>query len=227
MNWRNPGTLDYCPKCLKAVARQEPTRAQQEARARETARKRQRVEETLAWVDSFKSSRGCLRCEETDPRALDCHHRDPAAKDINVSALVRRRPNLAIVAKELMKCDVICASCHRKEHRPPREVARVPRVPRVTAQTDSVLADLLATPPGSVKVLELRRVSLVEALKNTKDSLEALHSVGVTTREASKQRSELDDRRRSLSLALMKLDAEISSLPSLEQPTAKAAEDLP
>jgi hypothetical protein len=97
----------------------------------------------------------------------------------------------------------------------------------VTAQTDSVLADLLATPPGSVKVLELRRVSLVEALKNTKDSLEALHSVGVTTREASKQRSELDDRRRSLSLALMKLDAEISSLPSLEQPTAKAAEDLP
>lgn len=228
VNWRKPGSLDYCPGCLRAVARKEPTRAQQETSAREAARKRQRVEEALAWVDAFKSSRGCLRCGEIDPCALDCHHRDPAAKDINIAALVRRRPNLSVVAKELAKCDVLCASCHRKEPRPPREAAKFSSVPRGAAQTNSTLADLLGAPPGSVKALELRRGTLAEALKNTKDSLEVLPSVGVTTREASKQRSELDGRRRALSVALMKLDAEISArTSSVEQPTDKADEDLP
>lgn len=217
VDWRNPGTLDYCPKCIKAVERKEPTQAQQEGRVREKARKKQRVEEVLAWVDLFKSSRGCLRCEETDPCALDCHHIDPAAKEISVSTLVRRRPNLSVVAKELAKCVVLCASCHRKEHKPrkPRESAELPRESSPTLQ-DSMLTDLLAASPGSTQALELSRTSLVESLKSVTDALSALRVV--STRTSSKQCSVLEGRRRSISIALMKLDAELASrVPPLVQ----------
>lgn len=223
VNWRKPGTLAYCPECLSAVARKEPTGA----RAREAAKKKQRVDEALAWVDSYKSARGCLRCGETDPLALDCQPRDPAAKEINIAALVRRRPDLSVVANELLKCDVLCASCRRKEPRPLLKKAAFSPAPRRSAHTDPMLADLLSTaPPGSVETLELRRVTLAELLKSTKDSLEVLLSAGVSTREALKQRAELDNRRRALSVSLMKADAEISARTSLvDQPTDKAADD--
>ena len=206
VDWRNPGTLDYCPKCLRAVERQEPTQAQQEARARETSRKKKRIEEVLAWVNLFKSSRGCLRCGETDPCALDCYHIDSAAKEINVSTLIRRRPDLSVIAKELVKSTVLCASCHRKEHKPSEALG-----PTKASQAvqDSMLAGLLAAPPGSTQALELRRVSLVEALKNVTESLGALRTV--PTKATAKQCAELEGRRRSISIALMKLDAELSA----------------
>ncbi len=220
VNWRNPGSLDYCAKCLRAVERKEPTKAQQEARAREATRKKQRIEETLAWVADFKSSRGCLRCGETDPSALDCHHKDPAAKPINVLTLVRRRPTLSVVAKELATSVVLCASCHRKE-RPARTDTRI-RGSRLTA---SRRVGVLDAPLAGATELDLRRASLVEELQDVKVASDALH--GTATRDALKQRAALAERRRSLSVSLMKLDAEIAARTSSAQPTVIADEDLP
>lgn len=219
VNWRNPGSLDYCAKCLRAVERKEPTKAKQEARSREASRKKQRIEETLAWVDDFKRSRGCLRCGETDPSALDCHHKDPA-KPVNVLTLVRRRPTLSVVAKELANSVVLCASCHRKE-RPARTDCQI-RGSRLTA---SKRAGALDAPLGAATELDLRRASLVEALQAVKVASDALH--GTATRDALKQRAALAERRRSLSVSLMKLDAEIAARTSSAQPTIMADEDLP
>ena len=63
---------------------------------------------------------GCARCSESDPVALDFHHRDPATKSFEVSAAVSRADPVNAARAEIAKCDVLCANCHRKEH------ARVP-----------------------------------------------------------------------------------------------------
>jgi hypothetical protein len=66
---------------------------------------------------------------------------------------------------------------------------------------------------------------LVEALQDVKVASDALH--GTATRDALKQRAALAERRRSLSVSLMKLDAEIAARTSSAQPTVIADEDLP
>jgi hypothetical protein len=57
----------------------------------------------------------CERCGyDRCPDALDFHHRDPTEKDFQVSAGAYRR--WALMVRELDKCVMLCANCHREEH---------------------------------------------------------------------------------------------------------------
>lgn len=47
--------------------------------------------------------------------ALDFHHRDPSEKDFSIAALGNCRA-WEVVKKELDKCDLLCANCHREVH---------------------------------------------------------------------------------------------------------------
>lgn len=53
---------------------------------------------------------GYNRCHE----ALEFHHRDPAAKSFSISTGIYRRWDT--LRRELDKCMMICANCHREEH---------------------------------------------------------------------------------------------------------------
>lgn len=57
----------------------------------------------------------CARCGLTDPECLDFHHRDPGEKDFAISE--RGGVSFEELLDEMLKCDVLCANCHRKEHR--------------------------------------------------------------------------------------------------------------
>jgi hypothetical protein len=50
--------------------------------------------------------------------ALDFHHRDPKEKDFGISQFrcVSFEKNKERVTKELDKCDLVCANCHREIH---------------------------------------------------------------------------------------------------------------
>jgi 5-methylcytosine-specific restriction endonuclease McrA len=55
----------------------------------------------------------CERCGyDKYTGALEFHHRDPTQKDPN--ALKNR--GLKALLKEVEKCDLLCANCHREEH---------------------------------------------------------------------------------------------------------------
>jgi hypothetical protein len=65
--------------------------------------------------DVFKGSLKCERCGEDHPATLDFHHINPAEKEYAVSSLVRNK-QFAKAKKEVEKCEVLCANCHRKHH---------------------------------------------------------------------------------------------------------------
>lgn len=67
------------------------------------------------FIDAYKSFFGCRKCGEGDPIVLDLHHRIPGEKDFTVSG-VRFIASLLTLARELEKCDALCANCHRREH---------------------------------------------------------------------------------------------------------------
>ena len=51
-----------------------------------------------------------------DLSGFDFHHRDPNQKDFNPSALELANKSWELVKKELDKCELLCALCHRLEH---------------------------------------------------------------------------------------------------------------
>lgn len=60
-------------------------------------------------------AQGCVYCGEDDPVCLDFHHRNPAEKEANARDLATW--STLRLLRELAKCDVVCANCHRKIHR--------------------------------------------------------------------------------------------------------------
>lgn len=65
----------------------------------------------------------CIKCGyKKYPEVLEFHHRDPSKKDFNVSSKGHCR-SWQRVEKEIEKCDLLCANCHREVHVEQRKLA--------------------------------------------------------------------------------------------------------
>jgi hypothetical protein len=77
---------------------------------------KQRKEEIRLWFNEYKATLKCSYCSEKDPACLDFHHIDPAEKAINVPWAVDWGWSVERIKREIDKCIVLCANCHRKNH---------------------------------------------------------------------------------------------------------------
>jgi len=50
---------------------------------------------------------------------LEFHHRNPKTKKRSISEMFHNGDSLKTLEKEIKKCDVLCANCHKKEHASP------------------------------------------------------------------------------------------------------------
>ncbi|WP_053947282.1 homing endonuclease associated repeat-containing protein [Halolamina sediminis] len=69
------------------------------------------------WANEYKEARGCASCGVKDGAVLDFHHVDEAEKDLTVSRLISEGYGTPRVYREIQRCEVLCANCHRKRHR--------------------------------------------------------------------------------------------------------------
>ena len=76
--------------------------------------KKQRIR-NKALFKELKRTLSCKKCGESHPATLEFHHRDPREKSLEVSIMVFKE-TWKRVLREIAKCDVYCANCHRKEH---------------------------------------------------------------------------------------------------------------
>lgn len=88
----------------------------QSNKAKRIAQNKARQEFLKAKVDEYKAANGCSRCSENTPVCLDFHHLDSDEKEIEISNAVRCGWKLERILKEISKCILLCANCHRKEH---------------------------------------------------------------------------------------------------------------
>lgn len=87
---------------------------------------RKRMRQKIRTVRRFKAKKGCARCPERDPDALQLHHRDPATKNPKLLPAITQTGKKRVYLQniynlgwkalqiELAKCDVLCANCHAK-----------------------------------------------------------------------------------------------------------------
>jgi len=74
---------------------------------------RRRRHRNVRYVWEDKSTRGCNRCDESRVPCLDYHHLDPNMKIDGVNALMDG--SLSKLKAEILKCEILCANCHRIE----------------------------------------------------------------------------------------------------------------
>ena len=67
-----------------------------------------------ALINAIKQERGCFFCRERTAICLEFHHINPQTKRFSISEF--RKYPFRVVLKEIEKCAVLCANCHRKVH---------------------------------------------------------------------------------------------------------------
>ena len=114
------GLGGYCKKCQAEYSR---THAEENKKysakyisKNKHIAKRRRLK-LANMVDEYKTSRGCAFCGEKHPACLVFHHRNPENKTATISnGLHGIYWGEKKLIAEMVKCDVLCANCHRKLH---------------------------------------------------------------------------------------------------------------
>jgi len=75
---------------------------------------RARVAIPRRYVYDYLKSNPCVDCGETDPVVLEFDHKNPEDKTANISNMVYKGHKIETIQKEIDKCEVRCANCHRR-----------------------------------------------------------------------------------------------------------------
>jgi hypothetical protein len=105
-----------CKQCANKAARESYSkRANPEFLAQQ--RKKQREDGKYKKLRAINHMGGkCYDCGGIFPsQVYDFHHLDPSVKEHNIGDIVRRK-SFETIEKELTKCVLLCANCHRIRH---------------------------------------------------------------------------------------------------------------
>lgn len=111
----------YCglqfPEDAFGVAATRPNKVYRRRKCRDCYRdtKLKLINKYYKWIGERKSEIGCARCGVKDPRVLDFHHKDGKEKEFSIGSS-RRAVGFERIKKEIEKCVVVCANCHRILH---------------------------------------------------------------------------------------------------------------
>ena len=112
---RKDGHQPHCRACGKAHAKgyyaANKTRMCAQLRV-SSAKRRLRLQRAIY---DYLLAHPCVTCGETDPVVLEFDHLDPTIKEANISTLVVHEAAWARILKEIRKCQVLCAKCHRRK----------------------------------------------------------------------------------------------------------------
>ncbi len=107
---RPDGLQSWCRKCsAKSSARYyEANKAQHIKRVAQT--KKDRAQQVLEYLSTQK----CADCPESDPVVLEFDH-VRGKKLMAVGAMVKNAFSWEAILKEIKKCEIRCANCHRRK----------------------------------------------------------------------------------------------------------------
>lgn len=105
-----------CKKCHTIHQKDRNITPHQRTKARNRNRlyKQKRQKENKEFLINYLKENPCIECGESDIIVLEFDHIESDKKFKNISVL-RKHYNLKILKKEIEKCQVLCANCHRKK----------------------------------------------------------------------------------------------------------------
>lgn len=68
-----------------------------------------------AHMFEYLSTKACIDCGEKDPVVLEFDHRDQKTKFKKIASMLSGHYSWESVEKEIAKCEIRCANCHRRK----------------------------------------------------------------------------------------------------------------
>lgn len=104
------GYAVWCKQCFaeNAAAKYQNDPAERQRKSLNKSKMIDRVRNNL-W--QYLLEHPCVDCSNSDPRVLEFDHRDELLKKHNISEMFGW--SWVAIQKEIDKCDVRCANCHR------------------------------------------------------------------------------------------------------------------
>ena len=104
------GLMHWCKKC---VAEYERERYQNGDRDRKKGNRANTEKRAQDYIWSVLTTSQCVDCCNDDPLVLEFDHRDGSDKLYNISSMYSW--SVESIKKEITKCEVRCANCHKKK----------------------------------------------------------------------------------------------------------------
>lgn len=104
------------PERQKAYLKEWNKKFYEKNKAATYARVKKRRNEIRRWLDEYRSTLSCVKCGESHPACLDFHHRDSKTKEFGLGNISGWGYGKQKLLREIEKCEVLCANCHRKAH---------------------------------------------------------------------------------------------------------------
>lgn len=108
------GLRSRCKSCNRLEANQSYQKNPAPYKRRARAFRKKSSAEIKGWLRSVKGKYGCVCCGEREVCVLDFHHLVGEDKEIAVTTAASK--GVLTVERELAKCVVVCANCHRRIH---------------------------------------------------------------------------------------------------------------
>lgn len=108
------GLQNSCKICMKEASRASYDKNKDKWKDTRSERRQRIYNENRAFIEDYKNKHPCYICGESENICLDFHHTDMSEKDNNVSEMLGH--SRKTLEKEVSKCVVVCANCHRKIH---------------------------------------------------------------------------------------------------------------
>jgi hypothetical protein len=114
--WRNRVKEIQLARCKNCVANYQRNHYQLNKKAYITKAakwNKANAEENYVHLIEYFTTHPCIDCNESDIEVLEFDHKKCALKEFTISKRLKTSPWVTLV-KEIEKCDVRCANCHRK-----------------------------------------------------------------------------------------------------------------
>jgi hypothetical protein len=106
---RKDGRQDWCKECTRIRDKER----YHESKEQHKKWNKTRVDKNFNKVTDYLCTNKCADCGESDPVVLEFDHRDPSKKVDDIANMIRYA-SWKRIEKEMKKCDVVCANCHKR-----------------------------------------------------------------------------------------------------------------
>ena len=104
----------HCRACMSDFNKASYNKRKTEYRQNIYDNREKRRLDNRQFVWDYLSTHPCVDCGERDPRLLEFDHVRGNKKE-NISQLATGRYSIETIQKEISKCEVRCANCHRRK----------------------------------------------------------------------------------------------------------------
>lgn len=102
----------WCKSCF-SVYEKDMWKTSPERRKNNIEKNRERRIRNKQYVWDYLKNTSCKHCGNSDPRVLEFDHLNSEEKLFNISDICNRSHSIKSIKKEIDKCQVLCANCHR------------------------------------------------------------------------------------------------------------------